>query len=172
MKISTKQLVTAAMLGAVSIVLGVTNLGMIPVPTAAGKATIMHIPVIIGGILEGPLVGGLVGLIMGIYSFMNPAGAIPADPLVRILPRVLIGVVAYYAYAALKKKNETVAIGLGAALGTLTNTVGFLGMAVLMKYMPFAVAAGTAAVQGIPEVVVAIIITLIVIKPIQRYRKE
>ncbi len=64
------------------------------------------------------------------------------------------------------------AIGLGAALGTLTNTVGFLGMAVLMKYMPFAVAAGTAAVQGIPEVVVAIIITLIVIKPIQRYRKE
>ncbi len=40
-------------LGGLSIALGLTPLGFIPVggPT---RATIMHIPVIIGGILEGP----------------------------------------------------------------------------------------------------------------------
>ncbi len=57
-------------LGAISIILGMTPLGFIPVgPT---RATIMHIPVIIGGaIMEGPLVGGIVGLIFGLFSMFQ-----------------------------------------------------------------------------------------------------
>ena len=32
-------------------------------PNLAGRITIMHIPVVLGGILQGPMVGGLTGLI-------------------------------------------------------------------------------------------------------------
>ena len=56
-KISTRKMAVAGMLGAVAIVLSVTGLGMIPMPTLAGRATIMHVPVILAAILEGPVVG-------------------------------------------------------------------------------------------------------------------
>jgi len=95
-RISTRKMAVAGMMGAVSIVLSITGLGMIPMPTLAGRATIMHVPVILAAILEGPTVGSFTGLIMGLYSFMTPTGAIPADPIVRILPRVLIGVTSYF----------------------------------------------------------------------------
>ena len=68
-KLTTRQLVISGLLGAIAIILGITRLGFIPVPTPAGHATIMHIPVILGGILEGPIVGALVGLIFGVYGF-------------------------------------------------------------------------------------------------------
>lgn len=71
MQLSTKEIVVAGMLGAISIVLGVTRLGFIPVPTPAGNATIMHIPAILGAVLEGPVVGALIGLIFGIFSFFT-----------------------------------------------------------------------------------------------------
>lgn len=93
-------------LGSISIVLGMTPLGFIPVgPT---KATIMHIPVIIGAILEGPVVGGIVGLIFGLFSIFSavttptPVSFAFLNPLVSVLPRILIGITSYYVYVALK----------------------------------------------------------------------
>lgn len=93
-------------LGSISIVLGLTPLGFIPVgPT---KATIMHIPVIIGAILEGPVVGGIVGLIFGLFSIFSavttptPVSFAFLNPLVSVLPRILIGITSYYVYVALK----------------------------------------------------------------------
>ena len=76
MKISTRKITVAAILGALVIVMGITNLGMIPIPTMAGRATIMHIPVILGSLLEGPLVGALTGLIFGCLLYTSP---IPRD---------------------------------------------------------------------------------------------
>ncbi|HEX7586927.1 MAG TPA: ECF transporter S component, partial [Anaerolineae bacterium] len=55
--LSVRSIVVAGVLGAIAILLGYTRLGFIPVPTPAGNATIMHIPAIIGGILEGWPVG-------------------------------------------------------------------------------------------------------------------
>lgn len=105
--VNVRQMTIIGVLGAISIVLGMTPLGFIPIgPT---KATIMHIPVIIGGILEGPLVGGLVGLIFGLFSIFQaitnptPVSFVFLNPIISVVPRVLIGVVAYYIYAALKK---------------------------------------------------------------------
>ena len=58
-------------LAAISIMLSMTPLGFIPIgPT---NATIMHIPVIIGAIVEGPLVGITVGFIFGATSFIKSA---------------------------------------------------------------------------------------------------
>ena len=82
----------------------------------------MHLPAILGGILEGPIVGALVGLIFGVYSFLNATNPMFADPLIAILPRIFIGVAAYYSYKYLWKNSA-----IAAALGTLTNTIGVLG---------------------------------------------
>ena len=103
--ISSRKLVTAAMLGAITIVLSLTPLGLIPLGFI--NATTMHIPVIIGAIAEGPVVGALVGLIFGVSSLLNallrnpsPVSFVFYNPLISVLPRVLIGITSYYAYKA------------------------------------------------------------------------
>ncbi len=102
-----RKMAVIGVLGAISAVLGMTPLGFIPVgPT---RATIMHIPVIIGAIMEGPVVGALVGLIFGIFSIFQaitnptPVSVVFLNPLVSVLPRILIGLVTYYVYNTLKK---------------------------------------------------------------------
>lgn len=108
-----RKMVVIAVLGAISVVFGMTPIGFIPVgPT---KATIMHIPVIIGAIMEGPIVGAFVGLIFGLFSIYQalttptPVSFAFLNPMVSIVPRVLIGVVTYYVYNTLKNlgKNKT-----------------------------------------------------------------
>lgn len=162
-KLTTRQLAISGMLGAIAIILGATRLGFIPVPTPAGNATIMHIPAILGGILEGPVVGGLVGLIFGIYSFINATNPMFADPLVAIFPRIFIGVVAYYSYKHLWKNSA-----LAAALGTITNTIGVLGLATLRGYLPLKVSITIGFVHGTPEVVVAILLVTILVKALKK----
>ena len=55
-----RKLVVSSMLGAITVVLGLTPLGLIPLGII--NATTMHIPVIVGAILEGPVVGASIGL--------------------------------------------------------------------------------------------------------------
>lgn len=122
-KLTSKKLVTAAILGAITVVLSITPLGLIPLGLI--NATTMHIPVIIAAIVEGPLVGGLVGLIFGISSLANaiirpnPVSFVFYNPLISIVPRVLIGITSYYAYNALKGKDEKTLKVLTKVLWTL-----------------------------------------------------
>ena len=61
-----RKIVIAGVMGAISIFLGATHLGFIP--WFAGAAlTVMHVPVIIAAVLEGPVVGAVVGLIFGAF---------------------------------------------------------------------------------------------------------
>jgi uncharacterized membrane protein len=175
-KISTLQMAKVGMLAAITIVMGLTNLGFIPLPMA--RATIMHIPVIIGAIVEGPLVGMLVGLIFGLFSLYQNASA-PAsilspafiNPLVSVLPRVLIGVTAYYSYKVIAKHvNKYAGVVVGAIVGSLTNTVGVLTMIGVTYISQYAAARETtvrgairilytiAYTNGIAEAIVAAII--------------
>jgi uncharacterized membrane protein len=133
--LTVRDIVIAGVLGAIAILLGVTRLGYIPVPTAAGNATIMHIPAIIGGIMQGPAVGLIVGAIFGVSSFLNATVPLFKDPLVAIVPRLFIGIVAWLVYAGIRRKSEFLAIALSAFLGTLTNTalvLGIVGMIVTL----------------------------------------
>lgn len=167
MRLATRQLVTAGLLGAIAIILGSTGLGFIPVPTPAGRATIMHVPAIIAGILEGPLVGLFVGLIFGIFSFVQ-ANAFFSDPLVAILPRMFIGVVAYLAYKPLKN-SPALGAALAAVAGTLTNTLGVLSLAVLRGYLPSWVAAGGIVLtHGLGEIIVACVLVVLIVKALLR----
>lgn len=109
-KLDIRKLTVIGVLGAISVVLGITPLGFIPIgPT---RATIMHIPVIIGSIVEGPIVGALVGLIFGLFSIYQaitaptPVSFVFLNPLVSVLPRVLIGITSYYTYKALSNLGQ------------------------------------------------------------------
>lgn len=112
--LSTRKMAIIGVLGGISMLLGLTPLGFIPVgPT---NATIMHIPVIIGAIIEGPIVGAMIGLIFGIFSMIRAVTAptvispVFYNPLVSILPRILIGITAYYSYALFKGLGRKVSI--------------------------------------------------------------
>lgn len=172
MKLTNRDIVIAGMLGALSIILGISGLGLIPVPTAAGKVTIMHIPTILGAVLEGPLVGTLIGLIFGLFSFFRATVPMFADPLVAIVPRLFIGVVAYLVYNATKHTNKNLALILAGIVGTATNTILVLGMAVIRNYLPFSAAASIAAIHGIPEAIVAAILVSIVGKAVFTYLRK
>ena len=131
-KVDVRKMAIIGVLAAISIMLSMTPLGFIPIgPT---NATIMHIPVIIGAIVEGPLVGITVGFIFGATSLLK-ALTMPTitsfafiNPLVSILPRMLIGVIAYYVYKLTIKftKNVFVSGWITGVVGSLVNTVGVL----------------------------------------------
>lgn len=170
MNLSIRKIVMSGILGAVSILLGITGLGFIPVPTPAGHATIMHVPAILGGVLEGPVVGMLAGAIFGIFSFLRATSPLFTDPLVAIFPRLFIGVTAYYAYIATKRINPTLAYVVAGAVGTATNTILVLGMATIRGFLPASVALSVGVLHGVPEVVVAAILLVVLGKGIERVR--
>ncbi len=172
MKMSIRTVTITGILGSISIVLGVTGLGFIPLPiTPVGRATILHIPTILAAIMEGPLVGGMVGFIFGLSSYYTAVSALSADPIVAIVPRILIGVVSYYVYALFRRK-PLLGAGLAAAAGTLTNTIGFLGLGVLRGYIKWIVVWTVVASHSIFEVILAVIIVIAVFKALQRYRPQ
>ena len=80
----TRKLVSAGMLSAISIILGMTPLGIIPIGPLS--ATTMHLPVIIGAVLEGPVVGLIIGAIFGGFSLYQAAsGGSVLAPLLAVL---------------------------------------------------------------------------------------
>ena len=186
---TVRRMTVTGMLGAISVVLGMTPLGFIPIGTT--NATIMHIPVIIGAIVEGPIVGMLVGLIFGISSLIRsitiptPTSFVFWNPLVSILPRILIGLASYYIYKLSIKttKNEAVSLGIAGAIGTLVNTLGVLGMIYVLYAEKFGTAIGLSAdnafkiisgigiTNGLPEMFVAMIIVTAVVKAIKKVKK-
>ena len=168
-RLSVRQIVIAGILGGIAIFLGYTRLGFIPVPNLAGNATIMHVPAILGGALEGPVVGTIVGGIFGIFSFIQAEVPFFRDPLVSILPRLFIGVVAWAVFASLRNWSLDVAAAAAGVLGSMTNTVGVLGMAVLLGYLPLA-AVVPIIPQAIAEAVLAAVVTVVVVRGVMLYR--
>ncbi len=143
--IAVRKMVTAAMLGAVTAVLTFTPIGMIPLPPPLLHATTVHVPVILAALVEGPLVGLFVGLVFGVCSFINSwsSGAVGLtlffrNPLISVVPRLIVPLVALGVYALWKKLARPGAVSdkLGAAVasvfGSLTNTVLCLGTLLLI----------------------------------------
>jgi len=135
LQLSTYDLAVAGIFGALSIVLAFTPLGLIPVPNPTEAATSLHLPAIVAGILAGPIVGGMVGLVLALSTwFLYSAtfvlfadGNLPLALLAAFLPRILIGVLSYYAYRLLRRW-PALAAGIAGLVGTVTNTAGVLGL--------------------------------------------
>jgi uncharacterized membrane protein len=169
LSLGTRQIVVAGILGGIAIFLGATRLGFIPVPTLAGNATIMHVPAILGGALEGPIVGLLTGGIFGIYSWLYAEVPLFKDPIIAIVPRLLIGVVAWAVFVALRNWNVYFAAALSGVLGSLTNSVGVLGLGLILGYLPLA---GIVPIipQAVAEAILAAVVTVVVVKGVLLYR--
>jgi uncharacterized membrane protein len=166
--LNTRRIVISGVLGAIAILLGWTRLGYIPVPNLAANATIMHIPVIVGAVMEGWLVGTIIGFLFGLSSFALATVPLFKNPLVAILPRVVIGIMAYFSYAALRKSNEYVALVVAAIVGTLTNTILVLGLAGLLNYMPWELMPPILLTNALPEVIIAVILVVAIVSAWRR----
>jgi len=154
-----------------TLVLGLTGLGYVPVPGTAGSLTILHIPVILAGVLCGPLPGLGVGLTFGLTNFwLMP----PHDPLVQIVPRVLCGgVAALVFWLARRHGNPDAQLTLGSMAAALsasfTNTIGVVLLATLKGHMPAQEVLGVIVFHGFPEALLAVVVTLPF--AVSRYRK-
>ena len=161
----TRKIVITGVLSAISIFLGITRLGFIPWITGA-SLTIMQVPVIIGAILEGPVVGLMIGFIFGIFSLIQAAIAPtgPTDiwftnPLLSILPRLFIGPVSWLIYRILERWKVPALVTAGVA-GSLTNTILVLGMIGVLGYLPWIAIPPIILGNGLPEAVASAILVL------------
>ena len=181
----TRKIVVTAVLGAITVLLGLTHWGFIPW-FGGISLTIMHVPVIIGAILEGPLVGAGIGLIFGLFSMLQaaiaPTGPLDPlfiNPLLSVLPRLFIGPVAWLVWSGLKKWPVVGLIACGIA-GSLTNTVLVLGvLGLFFGRLPLVTQilgdnlwkalSGIAVVSGLPEAGVSALITLLVVAAYRQF---
>lgn len=156
-KHDTRWLVSVALMAAIVIVLANTPLGMIQLPVI--KATTVHIPVIIGAILLGPLAGGILGFVFGVCSlisntmaptllsfafspFMSTTGIPGAIKAIWVSVgcRILIGVAAGWLWILFKKVklHQIVALVLTGFLGSLVNTITVMGSIYLLFAQQYA----------------------------------
>lgn len=167
-------LVLLALFAAIEIFLNVTGIGLIPLPLI--KASTLHIPVIIGAVLLGPLAGGILGGVFGLCSIWSnttapgllsfaftPALATSLPGAVKTIwialgCRILIGVVAGWLWIALKKAkvNDLVALPVVGVAGALTNTATVMGSIYLLLSPEFA-AAKNIALDAVLMAVMAIV---------------
>lgn len=155
-KLDVRKMTVIGMLSAISIIMSMTPIGYVPINPVA-NLTIMHIPVIIGAIVEGPLAGAFIGFIFGATSLIRAitgptvTNFIFMNPLVSILPRMLIGIASYYTYIFVSKrfnklleskpkgnKLKTIPAAITGVVGTLVNTGGVLGMTYILYAQRFA----------------------------------
>ncbi len=159
-----------AMMAAIVVLLANTPLGMIPLVVT--KATTVHIPVILGAILFGPLAGGILGGVFGVCSviintftpaltsfafspFMSTTGLSGAVKAlwVAVGCRILIGVAAGWLWRALSRTrvNSWTALSIVGFTGSMVNTVTVMGSIFLLFTQQYAQAKEVAleAVSGL-----------------------
>ena len=142
----TRWMVGVALMTAIVVLLANTPLGMIQLPVI--KATTVHIPVILGAILFGPLAGCILGGVFGICSlvsntiaptllsfafspFLSSTGLVGALSAlwVAVGCRILIGLVAGWLWIGLKlvRLPDLPALAVVGFVGSMTNTTCVMG---------------------------------------------
>jgi uncharacterized membrane protein len=173
-----KNLTLTAMFAAIIFILAFTPIGFIQLPFI--KATIIHIPVIIGSIMLGAKYGSILGFLFGLVSLINntmaPAllsfafspfvpipGTDSGSPLALVVcfvPRILVGIFPWYVYNGLNKlfKNteKTVSFAVAGVVGSFTNTLLVMHFIFFLFKAPFA-AARDIALDTVYSVVLGVI---------------
>ena len=125
------RLVLCALFAALIVVMTFTPyLGYITVGVI--EITTLHIIVILSATILGAKYGALIGGVWGLTCIIRAfqLGFIPfQNPMVSLVPRVIVGVVAGLVFYALSKTKlkKPISLGASAFLATLTNTVLVLG---------------------------------------------
>ena len=180
--------VLLALFAALIFLLGFTPLGMIPLGFI--NVTILCVPVVIGALYMGPKNGLILGLTFGAVSFLNamlkPSALVStlmgSAPLLvfimSILPRVMVPLAAWGTYKLVSRFNRPIAAAVGAAVGSLTNTVLYLGLMLLFYTMcgidtagVLALIGGTALIAGTAEAAAATVLCTPILAALKRVRK-
>lgn len=109
-RLDSKKIALAGILVGIVALMSVTPLGFIPLGPL--NATINHIPVIIGSLIGGPIVGAMTGLGFGLISWVNSflrpnlTSFVFWNPLISVIPRILVGIVPYYVHQFIKGINN------------------------------------------------------------------
>lgn len=135
-----------ALLAALVFLLGLTPIGLIPLGFI--NVTILCLPVIIGALLMGPGPGLVLGATFGGVSTFRLLTApstlagnlLAASPILAILmsmvPRLMIPLTSYWTYQALLKGPlRRVSSAVASAVGSLTNTVLYLGLMLVFYHL-------------------------------------
>ncbi|WP_278916032.1 ECF transporter S component [Ligilactobacillus agilis] len=164
------------------------------IPLGPLNLTIIHITVIVIALSMGPLYGGIVGGIWGVITWIRAfvwptsplATIVFVNPLIAILPRILIGIVAGGSFSWLKKRlaKQSSAMVLAAILGSLTNTLLVLGQIYLFyrgksqamyalnvnELLPYLL--GVIATNGLPEAILAGLVSPLIVGPLRKRLKN
>ena len=176
-----QSLAVLAMFTAILFLLTFTPIGMIDLPII--KATVLHVPVIIGALLLGPKKGAFLGGMFGLASLLKNTlvpnlSSFAFSPLIPVpgldwgspwalvvcfVPRILVGVTPWLVYTllqALSRRRGSVlqagSMALSAVVGAFTNTALVMGLIALLFRDAYA------AAQGIPaEAVLGFILGIV-----------
>ena len=145
------------------------------------KATLIHVPVIIGSIVLGPKKGGFLGFVFGCTSFFSV--------IICFVPRILVGVVPYFVYVGIKKlckkkaAGDWIALPIAGVAGAFTNTLLVMNLIYICFSSEFASAKNIAldavygviltiiATNGVPEAIVAAVLTTAIGKVLIKWRR-
>lgn len=201
----TYQMVLTALFTAIIIIMAfVPYLGYINLVVI--KATLIHVPVIIGSIMLGPKKGGFLGFVFGCTSLINntfnpsllsfafspfySVGEIGGNffsLIICFVPRILVGILPYYVYVGIrkllkeKKGSDFLALPVAGVVGAFTNTLLVMNLIYVCFSEQFATAKQIAldavygailaiiAANGIPEAIVAAVLTTAVCKALKSY---
>lgn len=136
-----REQVILALFTAIVLLLAFTPFGLIDLPII--KATILHVPVIIGSVVLGPKKGGFLGFVFGLTSVIKNTTApsllsfafSPLIPLPGIgkgsllslvicfIPRILVGVTPYFTVKLIEKCVEKISGKKNRAIRSVATTL-------------------------------------------------
>lgn len=147
----TLHLTQLALLVALELVVAYTPLGFLSVPGLT--ITFLMVPVVLGAIVLGPVAGAVLGGVFGFVSFLQCFGAnafggmlLSINPILAFIvcffPRLLAGLLPALVFRALytkktsqlRGKHNVLIFGGCALLGSVLNTVLFMGTLLLCFY--------------------------------------
>ncbi|MGN0353382.1 MAG: ECF transporter S component [Roseburia sp.] len=204
---NTRDMVLTALFTAIIIMMAfIPMLGYINLVVI--KATLIHVPVIIGSIVLGPKKGGFLGFVFGCTSLINntfnpsllsfafspfysigEVGGNFWSIVICFVPRILVGVVPYFVYKGIKhlckekKAGDWLALPVAGIVGAFTNTLLVMNLIYVCFSQEFATAKEIAvdavygviltiiATNGIPEAIVAAVLTTAICKALFQLRK-
>ncbi|MCZ0703734.1 putative membrane protein [Natronobacillus azotifigens] len=149
------------------------------------RATLIHIPVIIGSIVLGPKIGAFLGLAFGITSVITNTIAptlmsfafSPAIPVlgtsqgsfwalvVAIVPRVIVGFIPFYLFKAFRKaltkkqSNQKASLMLTGLFTTFIHTFFVMGLIALLFHDAYAKAVNAESTGAIFTAVLTVFFT-------------
>lgn len=161
-----QELVLTALFAAITLLMAFTPLGLIDLPLI--KATILHVPVVIGSVVLGPKRGAGLGALFGLTSLWKNTMApsllsfafSPFVPLpgtgrgsmwalfICLVPRILTGVAPWFVFAGMSRLTKGKAWGRAAGFmlagiaGAAVNTALVMGSMGLVLGDAFAMAQG------------------------------